>query len=139
MTEKRTGAAPDKISLNSRVRRNIFPFVFSCGCGTLCGFITMLLSALVMYIFQFEPKYASLGALLSLGVSCLTSGWLCGAIRRRHGLKTGMQCAVIFIIICEAGSVINGTFPDSGLTSKAICAVLTACTGGVLGVNKNER
>ena len=111
-------------------------YVLSTAAGAATAVIFLLLSALIMYVFGLPPYFAGFLSLFSLGAGCMLSGYICGRIKTRSGLRHGFRCAVILIALCVLGALICGTLDGSSALAKTFTAVITGCTGGVLGVNR---
>ena len=111
-------------------------YVFStaAGAGVSVAFLTLF--ALIMYALQFPLYFAGYFALMSLGCGCMMSGFICGCIKRRGGLKLGLQCALILLGLCAIGALISGSWNGTEVIAKCFTAIVTGCTGGVLGVNR---
>ena len=104
------------------------------------GFSVLLITlfALLMYTVQFPLYSAVYFSLLALGGGAMLSGFICGKIKKRGGLIIGFRCAVILLVLCAVGAAINGSFDGSSAIAKIFTAVITGCTGGVMGVNKRS-
>lgn len=124
----------NKTSYN--LKKRIKPYVFSTVCGCICGLVTVLILSLIMYGLQLDVGLAAVLALPAFGLSCFCAAFICGLILRRGGLKIGVCLAIIFVILCSIGALLAGNFSGDAFFSKLICALLTGCTGGVLGVNR---
>ena len=111
-------------------------YVLSTAAGAAAAVIFLLLSALIMYVFGLPPYFAGFLSLFSLGAGCMLSGYICGKIKTRSGLRHGFRCAVLLIALCVLGALICGTLDGSSALAKTFTAVITGCTGGVLGVNR---
>ncbi len=104
--------------------------------GMLVSSAFVTLFALIMYAFQFPLYFSGYFSLMSLGCGCMTSGFICGKIKKHSGLKLGFQCALILLAFVGIGAVISGAINGSEIVTKTLTAVITGCTGGVLGVNR---
>lgn len=113
-------------------------YVFSTVIGATVSIGMIFLTALIMYVLQSPIQLAGYFSLFSLGLGCLVSGFICGRIKKRKGLLLGLECATILLGLCVIGTVIGGTLNGSQLMPKLITCMLTGCTGGVLGVNRNQ-
>ena len=111
-------------------------YVFSTIAGAGVSVIIITLSALLMYLLQFPLYFAEYFSLAAFGCGCMTSGFICGRIKKHSGLKLGFQCGFILLGLCALGALAGGLWSGSQVISKIITAVLTGCTGGVLGVNR---
>ncbi len=112
-------------------------YVLSTVSGALCSIILITLSALLMYVFQTPLYFADYLSLMAMGGGCMLSAFICGKIKKRQGLLIGLKCAAIMLLLCFIGSLIIGNLNGSQALSKGITLVLTGCTGGVLGVNRD--
>ncbi len=89
-----------------------------------------------MYALQFPLYFAEYFSLAAFGCGCMMSGFICGRIKKHSGLKLGFQCGFILLGLCAVGSLLSGLWSGAEVISKVLTAVLTGCTGGVLGVNR---
>ncbi|MBQ8614236.1 MAG: TIGR04086 family membrane protein [Ruminiclostridium sp.] len=128
MSEKKTGVI---------ILQKAGTYVFSTVMGALLSVALITLFALLMYALQMPLYFAEYLSLTALGCGCMLSGFICGRIKKRGGLKLGLQCAAILLALCALGALISGGLNGSAAVSKIITGVLTGCTGGVLGVNRN--
>ena len=111
-------------------------FVFSVLCGMLsCGVLLLLFSA-VMYVLGLLPEIAGVLALVSFAAGCLLAGFICGSIKQHGGLKAGLICALLMTSAVVIGSLFTGGFSGGSALVKLISAVISSCTGAVLGVNR---
>lgn len=113
-------------------------YVFSTAVGAAVSIALVFLTALIMYVLQTPLQLAGYFSLFSIGTGCMVSGFICGSIKKRKGLLVGLECAVILMFLCVIGTVIGGTLNGTELLPKLITCVLTGCTGGVLGVNREH-
>lgn len=105
--------------------------------GALCSVILLTLSALLMYALQTPLYFADYLSLMALGGGCLLSAFICGRIKKRQGLLIGIKCAGIMLLLCLIGSLISGNFSGNEAVTKLLTLIITGCTGGVLGVNRD--
>lgn len=119
--------------------RRAATFALSSAVGGICTAGCLAFSAWLMSALRIPLSLAQLFALFSLGAGCMLSGFLCGRIKRRRGLKNGFICAVILLSVCMLGALIFGTVSGADAIAKTLTAVITGCTGGVLGVNRESR
>lgn len=111
-------------------------YIFSTVAGAAVSVIFITLFALLMYALQFPLYFAEYFALMSLGCGCMMSGFICGRIKKRSGLKLGLQCAAILLLLSALGALISGSWSGTEAVQKIMTCVITGCTGGVLGVNR---
>ena len=116
--------------------KRINTYIFSTVLGAGLSVLLVFLSAFIMYALQFPLYTAGYFSLFSLGCGAMLSGFVCGRIKQRGGLRTGFRCAVILLVLCGIGAAIGGNFDGTAAAAKIFTAVICGCTGGVLGVNK---
>ncbi len=116
--------------------RRAATYALASAAGAVCAGAVLALSAWLMYALQLPLSLAQFLSLFSLGAGCMLSGFLCGRIKRHGGLRVGFVCAVILLSVCLLISLLRGSATGAGAIAKTLTAVLTGCTGGVLGVNK---
>ena len=114
-------------------------YIFSTICGMALSLLMIVISAYIMRGFDLPPAAAGLLALISFGAGCLISGLICGRIKRSRGLRHGFRCAVIMLFIVMLGALFGGRMDGSAALAKIITAVICGCTGGVIGVNRDDR
>ena len=75
----------------------------------------------VTYLFLKEMIFVKYIAIIALILGGIASGWLCGKLRRRLGLKEGALCGAALYAALElakqpefAGKTIVALLPDSG-------------------------
>lgn len=90
-----------------------------------------------MYVFQTPLYFADYLSLMALGGGCMLSAFICGKIKKRQGLLIGLKCGAIMLVLCFTGSLISGSLSGNEAITKGITLLLTGCTGGVLGVNRD--
>lgn len=111
-------------------------YVFSSAVGAGGAVIVLIISAFAMYILNLPLHFSGFLSLLSFGMGCMLSGYVCGRIKKHSGLRHGFRCAVILLALCLLGALIFGEINGTDALSKTLTAVITGCTGGVLGVNR---
>ncbi|MCM1335674.1 MAG: TIGR04086 family membrane protein [Bacteroides sp.] len=119
--------------------RRAATYALSSAVGGICTAGCLAFSAWLICALGVPLSLARLFALFSLGAGCMLAGFLCGRIKRRHGLKSGFVCAVVLLSVCMLGALFFGTINGVDSIAKTLTAVLTGCTGGVLGVNRESR
>lgn len=117
--------------------QRIATYILSTVSGALCSVILITLFALLMYALQTPLYFADYLSLVALGAGCLLSGFICGRVKKRQGLLLGVKCGAIMLALCFTGSLISGNFSGNEIVSKVITLLVTGCTGGVLGVNRD--
>ncbi len=125
-------------NMRNELIKRINTYVFSTVAGAGLSIALIFLFALIMYAVQFPLYTAGYFSLLALGCGAMLSGFICGKIKRRGGLKTGFRCGVILIVLCGIGAAISGNFDGTSATAKIFTAVICGCAGGVLGVNRQN-
>lgn len=98
----------------------------------------ILLFALCSYVLGLRREMAGGMAVLAFAAGCFVSGLLCGLIKRHGGLASGAVCAAVMLVITAAVSLLTGSFTGAELPGRCVCAVLSACTGAVIGVNRQK-
>ena len=114
-------------------------YIISVTAGAASAAALLAVSALAMYIFQLPVYFAEYLSLLSFGTGCMVSGFTAGKLKQRHGLRIGFRCGVIMLALCCIGAVVCGSLDGSAALAKTITAVITGCSGGVIGVNRVGR
>ena len=113
-------------------------YVFSCVCGMIVSGIFLSLSAAVMYVLSMPPESSGALSLISLAAGCLCAGYVCGAIKLRKGLRSGIICAAVISAAVLAASALSGNLTGSAAAAKMITAVISCCAGSVFAVNRKE-
>ncbi len=116
--------------------RRAATYALSSALGALAAGAVLALCAWLMFALQLPLSLARFMSLFSLGAGCMLSGFICGKIKRVGGLRSGFICAVILLSFCLLVSLLRGAVTGGDAIAKSITAVLTGCTGGVLGVNR---
>lgn len=111
-------------------------YVFSSAVGAGGAVVMLLISAFAMYILSLPLHFSGFLSLLSFGAGCMLSGYVCGRIKKHSGLRHGFRCAVILLSLGLLGALIFGEVHGTDALAKTLTAVITGCTGGVLGVNR---
>lgn len=114
-------------------------YVFASLSGMLASVIIITLCALLMYALGLPLSFSGYFSLMALGGGCLLSGYICGRIKRRSGLKLGLRCGLILFSVIGLAAAASGNVNGSAIAEKLITTVITGCTGGVLGVNREDR
>ena len=114
-------------------------YIFSVTAGAGAAAALLAVSALAMYVFQLPVYFAEYLSLLSFGTGCMVSGWVGGKLKKRHGLRIGFRCGVVMLALCGIGALLCGSLDGSAALAKTITAVITGCSGGVIGVNRVVR
>lgn len=108
--------------------------------SVLCGLsVTAALTAALsggMFILGLPPDIAGALAFIAYIAGCFTAGLVCGCIKERAGLKTGLICGVSVFSVFAVFSLVSGNFTGDLIIVKVILAVAAACTGAVIGVNR---
>ncbi len=111
-------------------------YVFSTVSGAAVSVVFITLFALFMYAFGLPLYVSGYFSLTALGCGCMTSGFICGKIKKHSGLKLGFQCGIILLFLVALGALISGSLNGTEAVTKSLTAIITGCTGGVLGVNR---
>ena len=119
------------------ILRQAAAYAFSTVSGALLSVALLTVFALLMYALQTPLYFADYLSLMALGGGCMLSAFICGKIKKRQGLLLGLKCAAIMLFLCFIGSLISGNLSGNEIASKAVTLILTGCTGGVLGVNRD--
>ena len=114
-------------------------YVFSTVVGAAASILLLLACSLVMYAVNLPPEYAGAFGLFALGGGCMASGFVCCLIKKRGGIRHGFRCAVLLSGMIILVSLITGSFDGSLALTKLVTAVITGCTGGIIGVNLVNR
>ena len=116
--------------------KKVSTYLLSFLCGTAASGILLALFSLAMYILGLPPEIAGALSFIAFAAGCILSGFVCGSIKRRRGLRCGIVCAAAMLCVPLTVSLISGSFTGLSLVPKLIGAVTGACTGAVLGVNR---
>lgn len=111
-------------------------YAFSTVAGAAVSVIFIIIFAFVMCAFGAPLYFGEYFSLMAFGCGCMASGFVCGRIKKRGGLKLGFRCAVIFLVLIAVGAALSGNFNGDAAIAKILTSVITGCTGGVLGVNR---
>lgn len=122
--------------VKSELFRKLSPYIFSTVAGAAVSIIFIIIFAFAMYALGAPLYFGEYFSLMAFGCGCMAAGFFCGRIKRRGGLKLGFRCAVIFLGIIAVGAAVSGNFNGTAAIAKILTAVITGCTGGVLGVNR---
>jgi putative membrane protein (TIGR04086 family) len=98
--------------------------------------VPIALFAAAMDMLSLPPEAAGVLSLITLGAGCTVSGFVCGCVKKSHGLRRGFRCALIMIAVIMTGALISGSLDGASAAAKCITAVICGCMGGVLGVNR---
>ena len=129
------------MSVNRKTNENIkktAAYVFSSVCGMAVSGIFLALFAAVMYVLSMPPETAGAMSLISLAAGCLCAGYVCGAIKLRKGLRSGIICTAVISAAVLAVSALSGNLTGSAAAAKMITAVISCCAGSVFAVNRKE-
>lgn len=129
------------LSVNRKTNENIkktAAYVFSSVCGMAVSGIFLALFAAVMYVLSMPPETAGAMSLISLAAGCLCAGYVCGSIKLRKGLRSGIICAAIISAASLAVSALSGNLTGSSAAARLMTAAFSCCTGSVLAVNRKE-
>ncbi len=111
--------------------------------GLAVGYVVMLLvsagAALLLSFFDGAAKTAGAAAVLALAIGSYFCGRTAGMMRRRGGLKTGLICGLLFLVLPILLSLIFREFEGVMLPVKLILCVAFGVVGGVAGVNTDEK
>lgn len=120
------------------MKKRILTYTIPAVCGVLVSAALVMLCALISYMLGFRRDTAGGMALLAFAAGCFVSGLLCGLIKRQGGLKAGAVCAAIMLTLTAAVSLLSGNFTGTELPGRCLCALLFACAGSVIGVNRRR-
>ena len=118
--------------------KKIAAYVFSSVCGMIVSGIFLALFAAVMYVLSMPPETAGAMSLISLAAGCLCAGYVCGAIKLRKGLRSGLICASVISGIALLVSALSGNLNGSSAAARLITAAISCCTGSVCAVNRRN-
>jgi putative membrane protein (TIGR04086 family) len=120
------------------MKKHILTYIISTLCGTGASAALTALFALAAYAVGFRRDMAGGMAVLAYAAGCFVSGLVCGLIKRHKGLVSGAVCGALMLSLTAAVSLLTGNFTGAGLPGRAVCALLAACTGAVIGVNRRD-
>ena len=118
------------------MKKKLFTYIFSVICGLLTSGLLIMLFAFIEYALGMKRDMAGGMAFLAFAAGCLVSGLICGLIKHRGGLKIGAVCAAAVLLLTVTVSLISGGFSGGELLMKTVTALVAACTGAVIGVNR---
>lgn len=111
-------------------------YVFSLLCGAAAAGILLAAFPALMYALEMPPESAGVFAFTALAAGCLVSGFVCGSIKRRGGLRCGLICAGLISAVLLAVSLITGNADGSSAAARLLTTAAGCCTGAVIGVNR---
>lgn len=125
-----------------RRKKRRSPFIpFAAGLAVGYG-VTLMVSAgaaLLLSFFDGASKTAGAAAVLALAIGSYFCGRTTGMMRRRGGLKTGLLCGLMFMVLPVLLSLIFRRFEGVMLPVKLILCAAFGVVGGVAGVNTDEK
>lgn len=130
MSFKRTSQSPF---------RRFKPYIAATVLGALVSLPVLLLMSLALFLLQLPVEWAGGMSLFALGSGCVCSGIILGRRLRRNGLLLGAQGGILLCLLCLLGAVFTGGFTGGQAAVKIIVAIITGCSGGVIGVNSKEK
>ncbi|MDD3193600.1 MAG: TIGR04086 family membrane protein [Oscillospiraceae bacterium] len=124
----------------SPIRNWITPVLFGTAAGLLGTSVILMAFALVLTL-QDIPQGAILPlAVGAMGIGTFLGGYVCARIVGKKGLLCGFLTALFYDLILAVISLTIMQFSlDAEQGIKLGVALVTACTGGVLGVNGRGR
>lgn len=130
------------LSANRRVNENVkkaAAYLFAALCGILVSGAFLALFSGVMYVLSMPPETAGAMSLISLAAGCVCAGYVCGAIKRRGGLRAGLICAALISAFTLLVSALTGNLTGAFAAARLITAAASSCTGSVYAVNRTPR
>lgn len=101
--------------------------------------VGLLFASSVLLLSKGSESMTPILAYLSLGVSAIIGGFLCGKLIKRKGLVFGIICGLpsclLMLILC---TVLAGA-PGSGAVFGCMEILLCSAVGGILSVNKKRK
>lgn len=123
-----------------RTKRFVRPVAIGISAG---GAVCALLLALFSLLMRFRdiPQPAVLFcATLVLVIAGFSAGFISAACARERGLPMGICCGTgIFLLLCFAWLLVDGTGLGAGAIAKLAALLFAAAIGGIFGVNKKRR
>ena len=90
----------------------------------------------VTYLFLKEMIFVKYIAIIALILGGIASGWLCGKLRRRLGLKEGSLCgAALYVLTVALSLLLLSHIPSP---AKLLLLAVSGALGGVWGVNSKR-
>ncbi|MCR4780217.1 MAG: TIGR04086 family membrane protein [Ruminiclostridium sp.] len=120
------------------MKKLILTYTIPTLCGVAVSAALIALLALCSYVLGFRRDMAGGMALTAFAAGCFVSGLLCGLIKRRGGIAAGAVCAAAMLALTAAVSLLTGNFTGTELAGRSLCALAAACTGSVIGVNRER-
>ncbi len=117
---------------------------FSLGMGVLTSLLTAFLISLLMAVavsaFSLHFKSMPLIMTLTVMIMSVAGGYITSVTFKRKGLLMGAFLGVILAIILTLLSTLFTEFsPSAGGFIKLVVIIVSAMTGGVLGVNAKQK
>ncbi len=102
--------------------------------------LSISLFALIMNFAEIDYKYSPVFGSVSMGLSALAGAFYLAKTKGNKGYLTGLIIGgITFLIVTLVGMIIN----NGGITLNTlfhfIIIMLSAITGGIMGVNKNSK
>lgn len=110
-------------------------FVFSALCGYIASTLVILVFSAAMYVLGLPPRMADVLSIVSFGAGCFICGLICGIIKKRGGLKSGVICAAVMTAPILFVSAVADSFSPGEAAAKLTAACICCCAGSVVGVN----
>lgn len=122
---------------NALRRRSI---LLASAAGLFLFYFLCALSAALLCVIDVSPLYDASAALLSLALSCLLAGFLCGKRLRRRGIQNGLLCGLLTCVMIRLSAAVILTTPDLlPAPIQPLLALTAGAIGGILGVNTKNR
>lgn len=110
------------------------------GVGLLTVAVVLLFGAFIISSIDFPQKGMPMVALAALGIGCFVAGVVVSKITQCRGLLYGLACGLTVFLVSVLVELFffQGEMGTLALYKLGV-AVLSAMTGGVIGVNKRKK
>ncbi len=121
-------------------KNNIISYLITVAIQTIIILISVSIFAIIMNLAEIDYKYSPVLGSVSAGLSAFFGAFYLAKRKGNKGYLTGLVVGgITFLFITLVGMVIN----DGGITVNTlfhfIITILSAITGGIMGVNKNSK
>ena len=112
----------------------------SIAVSALCGLLSVaaagLLFSFVVFALFNDVSLVRYAVYAVLAEGAVSSGFICGKYRRRHGLVLGAVCGfVLYLLLVFAALIAVGSFT---CPTKLLVLATSGAFGGVVGVNSKR-
>ena len=121
-------------------KSKITNYLFTALIQTAVIVLSISIFALVMNFAEIDYKYSPVFGSVAIGLSSFAGAFYLAKRKGNRGYLTGLIIGgITFLIVTLVGMILN----DGGITVNTlfhfIIIMLSAITGGIMGVNKNSK